>query len=277
MPDRSGSSGTRPPAVMRQLPAVVSAAGRWPVRTLAGPCRRCDSVPPSRRTASEGKEKETTVKLATGHDAGQSLKQEPTVGLPLVIGSAWLAGTLQAIASETAWDPRRADYIIGSSRDTTRAALRRSIAARSDAGAGGRAVGARRWQEYCAGVGISELRCAMKRIWTRGFAGFPGFRVGSGSPSAFPTLCGSSPWRNDHSGDLMSLVGVDARLSVAIRTRAVTDRLHRVALPTRNELAVKTLGRRIPGRKEGLVSDPEVDSCLARRSWTPIRRCSLID
>lgn len=75
----------------------------------------------------------------------------------------------------------------------------------------------------------------------------------------------------------MSLADVDARLSVAIRTRAVTDRLYRVALTPRNELAVKTLGRRIPGRKEGLISDPEVDSCLARHSWAPIRRFSLID
>lgn len=82
------------------------------------------------------------MKLDTGHNARQSLKQEPRVGLLLGVGGAWLARTLQAIALETARDPRRADYIIGTS--------------------------------------------AEKRIWGGGFAGFTGFRDGSGSPSSFP-------------------------------------------------------------------------------------------
>jgi hypothetical protein len=88
-------------------------------------------------------------------------------------------------------------------------------------------------------------------------AGVPGFRDGSASGASFPMLRALSRWRNDHPGGLMSLALVGARLSVAIRTRAVTNRLLRVVLVELNELAVKTLGCHVSGRKDGLVSDPE--------------------
>src|SRR2546423_14974298 len=46
-------------------------------------------------------------------------RPKPRVGLVLgaggVLGGAWLAGGLAAIARETGWDPFTADYIVGTS------------------------------------------------------------------------------------------------------------------------------------------------------------------
>jgi len=67
------------------------------------------------------------VKLAIAHSAAQSVNETPRVGLVLgaggVLGGAWLVGALQAIASETGWDPGSADYIVGTSAGSMIGAL----------------------------------------------------------------------------------------------------------------------------------------------------------
>lgn len=54
-------------------------------------------------------------------------KQPPRVGLVLgaggVLGGGWLVGALDAIASETGWDPGSADYIVGTSAGSMIGAL----------------------------------------------------------------------------------------------------------------------------------------------------------
>src|SRR2546423_12478885 len=54
-------------------------------------------------------------------------RPKPRVGLVLgaggVLGGAWLAGGLAAIARETGWDPFTADYIVGTSAGALFAAL----------------------------------------------------------------------------------------------------------------------------------------------------------
>src|SRR5271157_1729295 len=51
----------------------------------------------------------------------------PRVGLVLgaggVLGSAWLTGALQAIASETGWDPGSSEYVVGTSAGSMIGAL----------------------------------------------------------------------------------------------------------------------------------------------------------
>jgi len=51
----------------------------------------------------------------------------PRVGLVLgaggVLGGAWLTGALDAIASESGWDPGSADYIVGTSAGSMIGAL----------------------------------------------------------------------------------------------------------------------------------------------------------
>ncbi|HET8950135.1 MAG TPA: patatin-like phospholipase family protein [Solirubrobacteraceae bacterium] len=53
--------------------------------------------------------------------------QQPSVGLVLgaggVLGAAWLAGALDAIARETGWDPGSADHVVGTSAGSVVAAL----------------------------------------------------------------------------------------------------------------------------------------------------------
>lgn len=71
---QSGSSGTRLPAVMRRLQAVVSAAACWPVRTLAAPCAAvilCGHRDgPRARAKREGDSREA------GHRAQRSAESE---------------------------------------------------------------------------------------------------------------------------------------------------------------------------------------------------------
>lgn len=56
-----------------------------------------------------------------------SARQEPRVGLVLgaggVLGAAWLAGALHAIATESGWDPGSADHIVGTSAGSIIGAL----------------------------------------------------------------------------------------------------------------------------------------------------------
>src|SRR5437763_5064424 len=56
-----------------------------------------------------------------------SRAHRPKVGLVLgaggVLGGAWLVGALEAIASETGWDPGSADYIVGTSAGSMIGAL----------------------------------------------------------------------------------------------------------------------------------------------------------
>lgn len=56
-----------------------------------------------------------------------SRDERPRVGLVLgaggVLGGAWLTGALHAIASETGWDPGRADHIVGTSAGSMIGAL----------------------------------------------------------------------------------------------------------------------------------------------------------
>ena len=67
------------------------------------------------------------MKLANAHSAEQSMNEPPRVAVALgaggVLGGAWLAGTLHAIASETGWDPAGADYIVGTSAGSMVGAL----------------------------------------------------------------------------------------------------------------------------------------------------------
>src|SRR5436305_9311895 len=48
-----------------------------------------------------------------------NIENTPRMGLVLgaggVLGGAWLTGALDAIASESGWDPGTADYIVGTS------------------------------------------------------------------------------------------------------------------------------------------------------------------
>jgi NTE family protein len=70
-------------------------------------------------TAIPGTDKETSVKLAIAPNAAHIVNRRPRVGLVLgaggLLGGAWLVGALHAIASETGWDPGKADYIVGTS------------------------------------------------------------------------------------------------------------------------------------------------------------------
>ena len=56
-----------------------------------------------------------------------SARQEPCVGLVLgaggVLGAAWLAGALHAIATESGWDPGSADHVVGTSAGSIIGAL----------------------------------------------------------------------------------------------------------------------------------------------------------
>jgi NTE family protein len=56
-----------------------------------------------------------------------SARQEPRVGLVLgaggVLGAAWLAGALEAIATESGWDPGSADHVVGTSAGSIIGAL----------------------------------------------------------------------------------------------------------------------------------------------------------
>lgn len=64
---------------------------------------------------------------ATAHRVAHSVGEPPKIGLILgaggVLGGAWLAGTLHAIASETGWDPGSADHIVGTSAGSMVGAL----------------------------------------------------------------------------------------------------------------------------------------------------------
>jgi NTE family protein len=56
-----------------------------------------------------------------------SARQEPRVGLVLgaggILGAAWLAGALHAIATESGWDPGSADHVVGTSAGSIIGAL----------------------------------------------------------------------------------------------------------------------------------------------------------
>ena len=60
-----------------------------------------------------------------------SLREEPRVGLVLgaggVLGAAWLAGRLHAIATESGWDPGSADHVVGTSAGSIVGALLASV------------------------------------------------------------------------------------------------------------------------------------------------------
>ena len=67
------------------------------------------------------------ARRSISHVATDSRADRPKVGLVLgaggVIGGAWLTGGLQALASETGWDPMSADHIVGTSAGSMIGAL----------------------------------------------------------------------------------------------------------------------------------------------------------
>jgi NTE family protein len=64
---------------------------------------------------------------AGGHSVVSMPAQPPRIGLVLgaggVLGAAWLAGALHAIASESGWDPGSADHVVGTSAGSIVGAL----------------------------------------------------------------------------------------------------------------------------------------------------------